>query len=89
MGAQWNLHNPSNPTIMAHLKSSSNSNHLLIFQILFLGVRGHYYLSLCHSPWPSLSFWLNPLAFAWVLFHLLAFLSRELSPSIAGLIFSW
>lgn len=38
MGAQCNLHGPSSPTIMAHLKSSSISNHFFIFQkVSFLG----------------------------------------------------
>ncbi len=36
MGAKCNLHSPFNPTIMAHLKSSSNSNHFSIFQKGFI-----------------------------------------------------
>lgn len=57
MGAKCNLHSPPSPIIMVHLKSSSNSNHLFIFQKGFIfGVGG----SLLPSPlsfalvWPFL-----------------------------------
>ncbi len=36
MGPHYNLHNPLNPTIMAHLKSSSILNHFFIFQKGFI-----------------------------------------------------
>ncbi len=47
MGAQCNLHNHLNPTIMGHLKSSSNSNHFFIFQKGFIFGGGR---SLLPSP---------------------------------------
>ncbi len=47
MGAQCNLHSPLNPTIMAHLKSFSNSNHFFIFYKGFIFGGGR---SLIPSP---------------------------------------
>ncbi len=44
MGAKCNLHSPFNPTIMAHLKSSSNSNQFFILQKGFIFVDGRLLL---------------------------------------------
>jgi hypothetical protein len=70
MGAQCNLHSPPNPTIMAHLKSSSNSNHLKKFYKGFIFGGGGSLL-----PSPS--------SFALVLAFLLALPSYSCTSAIS------